>query len=139
MEYNFWANDQFIIRLKDHDSLPTKIESLMSHILSAHRIWLGRIAGRGSLPSAWDKVERQAWEEINIELYNETTDLVKSTRAEKKISYHNSKGEHFTNELQGILYHIVNHSTHHRAQVALLMRESGILPPGSDLIVYLRQ
>lgn len=138
LEYNFWANDQFIMRLKDQPNLPSKISDLMSHILSAHRIWLGRIAGRGSLPSAWDNVDQESWEGINIEVYNETTDLVKSNKLDQKISYSNSKGEHFSNELRGILYHIINHSTHHRAQIALLMRQNEILPPATDLIFYLR-
>ena len=139
LEYNFWANDQFIIRLKEQDDLPEDIHKLMSHLLSAHQIWLGRIAGRGSLPSVWGDIDLSNWEGVNIELYNETTDLVKSNDLTKVIAYKNSKGELFETPLGEILYHIINHSTHHRAQVALLMRQNQMLPPQSDFIIYLRK
>lgn len=138
LEYNFWANDLFIVRLQDQPVLSAALESQVSHLLSAHRIWLGRIAGRGSLPSVWESIDRESWEGINIELYNETTDLIKSNSMERIVSYQNSKGELFETPLSEIIYHIINHSTHHRAQVALLMRQHNILPPQSDFIFYLR-
>ncbi|MGB0176860.1 MAG: DinB family protein [Owenweeksia sp.] len=139
LEYNFWANDQFILRLKEQDDLPESISKQVSHLLSAHRIWLYRVNGRGTLPSVWGDVEINSWEGINIELYNETTDLVKSNSLDQVISYSNSRGEPYENPLREILQHLLNHSTHHRAQIALLMRQNQILPPVSDYIYYLRQ
>lgn len=139
LEYNFWANDQFILRLKEQAELPEEIENMVSHILSAHQIWIERIAGRGSLPSVWESMEVSNWEGINIEVYNETTDLVKSNTLDKVISYKNTKGELYETSIGEILYHVINHSTHHRAQVALLMRQNRILPPVSDFIFYLRR
>ncbi|HBF20847.1 MAG: damage-inducible protein DinB [Owenweeksia sp.] len=138
LEYNFWANDQFILRLKEQDALPDSIHRQVSHLLSAHRIWLHRVNGRGTLPSVWGEVDLSSWEGINIELYNETTDLVKSNALDRVISYRNSKGELFEDPLRAILFHVINHSTHHRAQIALLMRQNQILPPVSDYIFYLR-
>ncbi len=139
LEYTFWANDLFIIRLKEQDDIPEEISKQVSHLLSAHRIWLNRIAGRGALPSVWETIDQESWEGINIELYSETCDVVKSTDLEKVISYKNSRGEFFQNPLEELLHHIINHSTHHRAQVALLMRQQQMLPPQSDYIFYLRR
>ncbi len=139
LEYNFWANDQFILRLKEQYPLPDAIGRQVSHLLSAHRIWLHRINGRGTLPSVWGEVEVNTWEGVNIELYNETADLVKSNPLDQIISYKNSKGHTFETSLQDILFHVLHHSTHHRAQVALLMRQNQILPPVSDYIFYLRR
>ncbi len=138
LEYNFWANDQFIVRLHEQENLPADIVKQFSHLLSAHQIWLGRIGGKGQLPSVWDDISVQNWEGINIELYNETCDIVKSNPLEKIFSYKNSKGQRFENQIGDILFHLVNHSTHHRAQVALLMRQHQILPPQSDLVFWLR-
>jgi uncharacterized damage-inducible protein DinB len=138
LEYTFWANDQFIVRLKEQSDIPENILNLMSHLLSAHRVWLERIGNRGTLPSIWETIAIENWEGINIELYNESCDLVKSTLPEKVIEYTNSTGELFKNSLEDILMHVVNHSTHHRAQVATYMRQNQILPPKSDYIVYLR-
>lgn len=139
LEYNFWANDLFITRLLSQPKIPIKIVSQMSHLLGAHRIWLDRVGGRGSLPSAWDEIETEYWEGINIELYNETSDLLKSIALNTTISYQNSQGQTYHNTLEEIIQHLLNHSTHHRAQVALLMRQHQMLPPQSDYIVYLRK
>jgi uncharacterized damage-inducible protein DinB len=139
LEYTFWANDLFVERLKEQQNLSLEIINQMSHIFSAHRTWLERINGRGTLPSLWKTIEQNNWEGINIELYNESCDVVKSTALDHHIRYKNSEGVLFEQPLEDILYHLINHSTHHRAQVAYLMRQHQILPPKSDYIYYLRQ
>lgn len=139
LEYTFWANDLFIVRLQEQDDMPEEISKQISHLLSAHRIWLNRIADHATLPSVWEAINQESWEGINIELYSETCDLVKSNDLQKIISYKNSKGEFFQDSLEELLHHIINHSTHHRAQVALLMRQHQMLPPQSDYIIYLRR
>ncbi|WP_417590650.1 DinB family protein [Owenweeksia hongkongensis] len=139
LEYNFWANDLFITRLTAIESIPTEVQNQLSHLLSAHQIWLGRINGRGSLPSVWESIDPETWEGVNIELYNETTDLVKSISLRKTFAYKNTRGIPFQNSLEDLLTHIFHHSSHHRAQVALLMRQHSILPPQGDYIFYLRK
>ncbi len=138
LEYNFWANDLFILRLKEQKPIATPIREQMSHLLSAHRTWLDRIAGNKQRPPSSDQVEPALWEEMNIELYNETTDVVKTIPLHQTIRYKNSSGRLFEQELHDLLHHLVNHSTHHRAQIALLMRQHRVLPPKSDYIYYLR-
>ncbi len=135
LEYTFWANDLFIVRLQEQDDMPEEISKQLSHLLSAHRIWLNRIADHGTLPSVWATIDQESWEGINIELYSETCDLVKSNDLQKVISYKNSKGEFLQDTLEELLHHII----HHRAQVALLMRQHQMLPPQSDYIFYLRR
>lgn len=139
LEYNFWANDQFIARLANQSARTAEMERLLSHLLLAHRIWLDRINARGTLPNAWETVDPQSWEGLNIQLYNETTDILKSHNPNIVVRYQNSRGESYKNLLWEILHHLVNHSTHHRAQLAQLMRAANILPPESDLIFYLRE
>lgn len=139
LEYNFWANDLYITRAKAHSPVPDQIQRLISHLLSSHQIWLARISGRDQMRSIWENVDVDSWEGINIELYHESSDLVKSFSLGKSISYKNSHGNTYRNSLEEILCHVLNHSTHHRAQVALLMRQNDILPPQSDYIFYLRE
>jgi uncharacterized damage-inducible protein DinB len=55
------------------------------------------------------------------------------------IAYKNTRGESFENSVRDILFHINNHSTHHRAQIAARIREAGITPPTSDYIFYRRK
>jgi len=138
-EYNFWANDLFISRLKDKKELPLEIVKLLSHILQAHIIWLGRINNISGSPSRFDIIDQEKWETLNIQLYNESSDVLKSRGIEEEIEYHNSKGNFYRDSIGDIFYHIINHSTHHRAQVATLMRQHKMLPSPSDYIFYLRK
>ncbi len=138
LEYTFWANDQFIVRIQEQMDIPEEISKQTSHLLAAHRVWLQRINGRGTLPSIWDEIVPQSWEGINIELYNESCDLLKSKQLDEIISFKNSSGDLYEHTLGDVMHHIINHSTHHRSQIALLMRNHQILPPKSDYIFYLR-
>jgi uncharacterized damage-inducible protein DinB len=66
-------------------------------------------------------------------------DEINEEELSKEISYVNSKGEKFTNTIQQIMTHVINHSTYHRAQVAAAVRQLGHSPAVSDYIVYCRQ
>ena len=55
------------------------------------------------------------------------------------VSYSNSRGTPYSIPLSGILDHVFNHSTHHRGQLALLVRDAGRVPLPLDLIAYLRR
>ena len=51
----------------------------------------------------------------------------------------NSKGETFSNKIKDILFHIINHSTYHRAQIATDLKQNGIEPINTDYIFYKRK
>jgi uncharacterized damage-inducible protein DinB len=57
---------------------------------------------------------------------------------EEVIRYQNTKGDTYENRLQQIITHVINHSMHHRGQIALLLREKGVAPPDNDYIIYKR-
>lgn len=67
--------------------------------------------------------------------------LSKKTDADlqEPISYVNTSGVPYTTSLHDILTHVLNHATHHRGQVVVLLREAGIAPPGTDYILYTRE
>lgn len=54
------------------------------------------------------------------------------------IGYKTSKGDAFQNTVKDILFHIINHSTYHRGQIAANCKEYGIEPLMSDYIFYKR-
>jgi len=37
------------------------------------------------------------------------------------------------------MVHLVNHSSYHRGQLAGMMRQLGVKPPGTDYIVFVRE
>ncbi len=52
--------------------------------------------------------------------------------------YSGTDGKKFVQTYQQALAHVVSHSTYHRGQIALLMRQVGFQPVGTDLIAFYR-
>jgi uncharacterized damage-inducible protein DinB len=65
-------------------------------------------------------------------------DNYKVDTLEEVIHYQNSKKESFENRLVDIVAHVINHSTHHRAQVSLKLRQLDIVPPPLDYVLFKR-
>ena len=41
--------------------------------------------------------------------------------------------------LASLMQHLVNHSTYHRGQIALMLRQLDAVPPATDFVVFLRE
>jgi uncharacterized damage-inducible protein DinB len=55
------------------------------------------------------------------------------------VKYANPEGGFFENKISDILFHLVNHSTYHRAQIAMQFRLNDIKPPVTDFIAFKRE
>lgn len=141
--YDMWANDQILLTLQEHLDFPESDKAIAyyTHIAGSQEHWYARIKGRASekieiwpefgLPSALQKLKTFA-EKWQV--------LIKSNDPyfNRKIHYQNSKGQQYATPLSDILHHIVVHGQHHRAQIAQLLRNAKITPPGTDLIYFSR-
>lgn len=143
-DYDRVANEIIVNTLKDR-SIATdhKAFRLMTHILAAQDSWLLRCQGKPSQgvdlwPSetTWGQL-RQKLESLPeqwIAFLEESADFSGS------ISYSNQAGtQTFTNALTDALTQVINHGTHHRAQIGQLLKAEGLekLPP-TDYIAYVR-
>jgi uncharacterized damage-inducible protein DinB len=54
----------------------------------------------------------------------------------REMTYKNYVGDLYTNNVEMIMIHLVNHSSYHRAQVAMLLRQKGFEPINTDFITY---
>lgn len=64
-------------------------------------------------------------------------DFVENTdNFDRELSYKNYVGDSYVNNVEHIMMHLVNHSTYHRAQIALLLRQKGHEPVNTDFITY---
>ncbi|MDC6366312.1 MULTISPECIES: DinB family protein [Flavobacteriaceae] len=138
-DYNFYCNKKLIEQCTATKKVPKESVKLFNHILNAHHIWNHRILGNTPELEVWQKHKIASWEEIHYE--NQRTSFEIITNADdfdKRIDYENSKGRTYANELKDILFHIVNHSTHHRGQILMHFRASGIEPEPLDYIFYKR-
>ena len=52
------------------------------------------------------------------------------------VSYVNFQGETWAYPLDAVLWHLVNHGTYHRGQLAHVLRQLGQAPPTTDYLVF---
>ncbi|NJL74071.1 MAG: hypothetical protein HC892_02515 [Saprospiraceae bacterium] len=140
-EYNQQMNELFIRSLQSDEEAPDRADELMSHLLNTHHIWLSRILKETYEHGIWDVHLPAEMRALNKNLHQKTFQLLESDLipANQLVVYRNTKGQLYQNQLHEILMHVINHSTHHRGQVALLIRQKGVDPPVSDYIFFKRQ
>ena len=138
-DYNYDCNKKIIDECVKIDELPEKSVKLFSHILNAHHIWNARVNDLKPKYEVFHEHSITDWEEIHYDNQRSSFEIMsKDDDLERRIVYENSKGMSFTNTLHDILFHIINHSTHHRGQINLNLRESGFEPLSLDYIFYKR-
>jgi len=141
VRYNRWASARVLDTMQSTDSVPERAVELFSHLLRAQDVWYGRV-------EETDHADLDLWAPEYLSACAERFEAsarrwrtVLEERAENldaSISYTNSKGVAFETPLRDIFIHVVNHGTHHRSQIALVLREADIAPPPTDYIFYLR-
>lgn len=138
-DYNFYCNKKLIEECNKLGNVPEKSISLFSHVLNAHHIWNARIIGKPPEYKVWQVHAIKDWGDIHYE--NQRSSFEITTNAddfEVRIDYENTEGRLFTNTLQDILFHIINHSTHHRSQISMDFRGNDLEPIPLDFIFYKR-
>ena len=138
-EYNFQMNDQLIERAMEHESKITeRFQKLFSHILNAHEIWNARILKEPSKFGVFQIHHLKEWKTINQVNLETSLSIINKYNLEAKVNYSNTKGKAFESSVRDILFHIINHSTYHRGQIATDFRGNEIEPIISDYIFYKR-
>ncbi len=136
-KYNHHYNQQFINILKNK-LVEDKLHQLMSHIVNAHQIWNYRILNQVLDYGVWEVRKPDTLigdDKLNFEY---SVKIIQDTDLDKTILYINTKGEQFTSKVSEIIFHIINHSTYHRAQISSALKAAGIEPIISDYIFYKR-
>jgi uncharacterized damage-inducible protein DinB len=137
-EYHHHFNQKLIDQLQEHESALTEgTGALLSHLLNAHQIWNARIDG-GDMYGVHEVHELSQCALIDQHNYEKTLEIIPSIPLVRKIEYRNSRGEAFVNSVRDILFHIANHTTHHRGQIIANLRRAGIEPIVTDYIFYRR-
>ncbi len=76
---------------------------------------------------------------IDNENYSTTLKIIANNNLDNIIEYTNSKGIKFSNKIKDVLFHVINHSTYHRGQIATELKNCGIEPINTDYIFYKRK
>ncbi len=137
-KYTFHFNKQVFDLLKGEEQIPEKSLKLLNHTLNAHEIWNTRILQKTPVIGVWDVRPFEVLEDINVNNYKQTQYILKEYGFKTVINYKTSNGKAFQNTVQDILFHVVNHSTYHRGQIATDCKLHDITPLISDYIFFKR-
>lgn len=138
-DYNYYCNKKIIAECMALEEVPQRTIVLFSHIVNAHHIWNARMEKKAAEFGVWQVHEYKAWADIHYENQRNSFEIMSNVDSfDKRIDYENSEGRLFTNTIKDMLFHIVNHSTNHRGQIAADLRNNGITPIGLDYIHYKR-
>jgi len=153
--YNRWAN----VRLYDMaavlpDELYRKpidvyfksLHGTLNHILTADRIWMRRLDGKGDHPASLNATihdelaplrEARVAEDQRIVNFVDSLD---DADFEKAWEYKTLNGTAQRHRVREILAHMFNHQTHHRGQAHAALTALGVSEPTPlDLLVMLRE
>lgn len=138
-EYTYRSNLTTIELLEKYGKeVPHQTLIAFSHVINAHHLWNHRIEQTSPTFKVWDIHSIESFREINQNLLDQSIKIINSKDLEETISYTNSQGENFKNQIKEILFHVVNHSTYHRGQVMYQMRDAGLGAVSTDYIFYKR-
>ena len=108
----------------------------MSHIINVHHIWISRLTETPAESHSWDRFPIDFWEQLMQDNLRKTIDYLEHVELTEKVNYHSEEGVELSKSAIDILYHILNHSNYHRAQIAVELRTLGITPPAFNFITY---
>ncbi|HSJ67632.1 MAG TPA: DinB family protein [Anditalea sp.] len=138
-EYSHHFNQKLMDTMLTHPE-PTSDRSLqlLNHLVNAHHIWNNRIMEMPPKTGVWDLHLFEDIKKSDSENLGMSISIVDQIEMDKMIMYTNSQGVKFTNSVRDILFHIINHSTHHRAQISSDLKINGVPPIPMDYIFFKR-
>lgn len=138
MTYTQVADAKIISLFQEADVVPSKAIALFNHVLNAQHIWACRILSIPPEYGVWQEHHPREYEQISALNFKLLAQVLQEVDLDLEVTYVNSSGERFVNQVKSILLHVFNHSTYHRAQIASLFSAAGIQPPVTDYILLKR-
>ncbi len=124
---------------KHQTELTERCLELLNHSIAAQVIWNKRIRNNPNFESdLWTNRDLAIMRKREEAHHQETLNILNEKSLTQVINYSNSKGEIFSNTIEEILFHAMNHYTYHRGQITLEFRKVGIDAIPSDYILYKR-
>lgn len=149
VNHNYWARDrqlQACASLSPEQFLRTvggsfpSLRDTFAHMVAVERFWLER--WRGKSPKALLPVHlfptlesvAEQWAAVERDFREYLAGLDEKALA-SHLTYTNTQGEEWSYPLWQMIYHLLNHQSYHRGQVATLLRLLGAQPPHVDFLV----
>jgi uncharacterized damage-inducible protein DinB len=146
--YSYWAKncqleacaalteEQFVRSL---GSSFASVRDTLVHMMGAEWIWLERWRGRNATsmlpPQEFPSLSSVSgrWREVEGKMREYLATLSEEALSQP-VTYMSQKSDTFSYELWRLMFHVVNHQSYHRGQVATLLRQLGVQPPAVDFL-----
>jgi uncharacterized damage-inducible protein DinB len=152
IDYSAWASQLLVeaaSRLspeeltRDFATADRSVRDTLVHIYACDRLWLARLQG-GPHPGYVTPADRSLavlqndWPALHGR-WKDWARGITAESAEALVSYADMSGNPWSQPLWKLVFHVVNHATHHRGQVSGFLRAMGHVPPALDLVLYYRE
>lgn len=149
--YSAWANRRLMDAAatlspdeltRDFGTADKSVLGTLFHLFGAERVWLERFEGIAqtgpiAVPDQQLSTLETEWP-VLADRWRAYADRLKDTDLDRLLDYRDLRGNAWRQPLWQLALHVVNHSTHHRGQVAGFLRALGRTPPPLDLVRYYR-
>jgi uncharacterized damage-inducible protein DinB len=140
-EYDDWANRRTLAALGN--SASARSLQILAHLLITKQEYFERLDGKDSTGfDFWPDLTVDECYELARRAHENYVRLLTGADElllEAKASYKTSEGVPYENTYRDLLTHVLLHSSIHRGNIVLKMREEGLEPPKIDYILYLRR
>ena len=152
LEYHVWANQRMLAVIdtltpeqftRDLKSSFPSIQATVAHLIFAETIWLNRLRGESEpLPTPADlptpAAARARWA-ASEERFRSFVGGLAAADLDRLFTARTSAGKEFVQTVGEALHQLFNHGTYHRGQLATMLRQLDVTPPGTDLITFYRE
>jgi len=139
--YNDWANRRIVAALKS--SPGEKVRKILAHLLITEKEYYARLYGKDSTDfDFWQNLsldDCRSLAQENAERFEKLLKRFDDGGLEQIAGYKTSEGVAYQNTFRELLTHVLFHSSIHRGNIILKMREESFAPPKIDYIIYLRE
>lgn len=121
---------------ENKEKISEKAHLLLTHLINAQHLWNRRIFSEELVYGIWETFPYEILRKINSENLEASNKIIDENDLERVIFYKNIKGDDYHRKLKDIIFHYTNHSTYHRAQIAIELKNNGLEPVITDYIYY---
>ncbi|NBC26264.1 MAG: hypothetical protein GVY08_05355 [Bacteroidetes bacterium] len=141
--FDLWCTRQLTDRISSSGSFRERAacRAFLSHIINLQRIWFNRVIDSGiKNVNPWFEIDLQDIKQEAKEVHKLWVNLIgdHDMDMDATIIYQSGSGVHSMHSFTDICSHLICHGQHHRAQISLLLKRSGIDPPPVDYSDYLQ-
>ena len=138
-DYCHYYNLKLIQTILQHqDRTSDRALQLINHVVNAQHVWNSRILNISPQLGVWDMNSLEELEKWDRENFDQSIQIIDQNDMDEIIAYTTTKGDHYRSSIRDILFHIINHATHHRAQIIIDLKIINVEPIPMDYIFYKR-